>query len=798
MQYPKHVESRTSTHSVDTIEWNPGMDLLAAVFKQEILTCSRLLGLQKVWHKQGNGYMNCMAWRPDGRVLAIGAYHDKTRENVCTLHDVENGNIIFTIHKNRTITAISWFKEDASREKLDSDLINTSVFSHQLARDQTQLTILTISTEDGITSFYALGLFHIGDIVIHNDSHSKSLQTHMSQCLRYFSSIISSRSGISLKVIELDTFHSRSNEILKVAKMYAKITDELEFLGDTMNAITTSWADVLAGLDNKLSSYCSRKNRNNDSMDEKYTFLSADELLQLLVVGFPSDNLEKFLVDMSDKGLKKLNSAIEQTCLRVQNLIVKNAQKCCYHVHRDLDLLRDISLQRDMYSKIGMDDKPFVEAMKSVGSFMLKLTEMNQVIDHSLKSARSFFKWLISIAFRISGEQNSNVSDTNKMTQQDIELIQDFILDNFDYNSSDDLSAYISLDDDFANRPTCSNFTLEQVGQYLKNESLTRLKYSFAKHDTNFWIEFYKQRPELTETRELDGASVFVLYPHNPQTSLIQEHKRSTESIANAFKSVAENIKLVPNEDSVDSGIYLKDFLRNNHITRVPVETDYQSSKHYTLFQMETSPVNKQYLISQNLSERTFQLASIQFLLCDDAYSNGSQNRIFTRTSLPNNLMISDSCFYEDKDNKTQLLTFLLIQEHLDNTVIVQLSVDYFFETFECVERLSKDIGKVFKSNESIEKLSTPTTIRIDLSSDVGAERRHDPENIMVKRIKGTKGETMYASSNRGVIAFTSSQIRRIHLYEFESSDNGPEIMDDEEDGDDQIDESLMEGELCA
>lgn len=823
MQYPKLVESKISANEVTTIEWNPGMDLLATVFNNGTLTCSRLLSLQKVWHQKSNGKIISVAWRPDGRILAIGCYNKKTKENLCSLHDVENGEVVYSITKSKAITSIAWYQyvpPDETKEKegpikgkevLSSFSDQKENFSHRLAHNQSYLNILMISTEDGKISFYALGLFYLGDVTIHSDLNSRIVKTHMSSCLRYITSVISTKhqtfTSSSIKVLKLDTFFMRSNEILRVAKMYAKVTDELEYLDDTINAISTSWVDVLAGLDNKLSSYCSRKNKKSDDDQGGYTFLSADELLQLLVIGFPSDNLEKFLTDMSDKGLKKLNTAIEQTCQRIQNLIVKNAQKCCYHLHDDLNILRGMSQWRERYHDVGLDDKFTVDAMKSVGSLLLKLTEMQQVIDHSLRSTKSFFRWLISIAYRMTGEQTNSVvpNDINKTSQQDVQLITDFILENFDYNSNqDELGTSLSFQEDsrashggiLSNRPTCSNFTLEQVGQYLKNESLSRLKYSFAKPKSNFWIEFFKQYLEGTREKcqDEDGSSILLFYPHNQDTSLIQEHRRTCKSIEEAFVSVANNLKLVLKE--CEYSIHLKDFIKSSLCERIRIETDIRTMQHYTLFQTKQQPVARQYLIAQSLLDRSFRIISIDFKTLPTSHPSHANNKV-NPISNTRNLAIVDSSFYENKETRRVLLTFLLLDQDMSDTLIVQIDLAKLIERSNCAIRNSRDLTKVFRTNESIDKQSSHVTIELDIYTEPASERKL-MSGLMVKKIKNTTGRDMFSSSGRGVIAFTSCDNKRLHLYELETVTGEPDFIDDEVEGDEKIDESLIDTDLLG
>lgn len=809
MQYPKLVESKTSAKEVRLIEWNPGMDLLATVFENGALTCSRLLSMQRVWSRQPAGKIISVTWRPDGRVLAIASYDDKTKENVCTLHDVEDGKEIHSIKFKHSISSISWYNCSPSLDQSEKDdpikpkktlppvIVQNDNFSHQLAHEQVQLNILLVSTVGGFVNFYALGLFYLGQVNLVDESDYTIHGMHMSSCMRFITTVIKKDKAIGgLKIINFDTFQRRSSEILKVAKMYAKITDELEYLEDTFNAIKTSWTDVLAGLDNKLSSYYSRRKSKLDDTDSSYTFINCDDLLGLLVIGYRSTELEKFLADMSDKGLRKLNNAIEQTCQRVQTLIVKNAQKCCYHLHNDLNLLRGMSLWRMKFSEVGLDDKSIVNAMRDVGSLMLKLTEMQQVIGHTLKSTKSFFRWLISIACRMSGEQNNSVvpNDVNKTTQQDVQLITDFILDNFDPDP-DEYGDYLratSMRHDQSIRPTCSNFTLEQVGQYLKNENLSRLKYSFTKPGSNFWIEFIKQRPHITEPKILaeDGSSVLLFYPHNENTSLIQDHKRACDSIATAFESVSSNCNKLMQESEFP--LDFKDFLRGGGpANKVRVETDITTMRHYTLFQLSEGLVNKQYLLSLSLADKPFKFISIEFR---SASSTHRQSRLSSSSS--SNLVIADSCFYENKETKRMLLTFLLNDTSAGDTLLVQVELNKLLESSTCLERPQRDLPKIFfRSNEQIDRSSSQQILRIDLQTEPPEERKHDPE-MMVKKIKGIAGKDMFASSNRGVIALTSGENKRVHIYELESLAMDPEMMDDEIQSDDKIDESLIDAEV--
>lgn len=800
MLYPKLIESKTSTNEIVFVEWNPGMDMLATLFDNQAIACCRLLSLQKVWSKQPELKIISVAWRPDGRVIALACHDEKTNTSRCLLNEVESGEEIHVIETSKPISCIGWFQyEEAMSTRLDDKNLNdlglfsckadkigdhrNEPFSHKLALDQKQLNILVIATDDGKVDLYSLGLFHLAQVTMSNEGVVRKLR--MSKCLNYVTNLISGKqnTGSNTKsIIKMSTLNDRRNEILRVSKMYARISDELDFLNDTINAISTSWVDALAGLDDKISSYCCK---TYDDDGNPYTFVGSDDLLQLLIFGQQSYVVEKFIHAMSDKGLKKLNNVIEQTCTRIQNLNVKNAQKCCYHLHEDINHLKGMALWRERYQDVGLDDYHIVEALRSVGTLMLKLTELQQVIDHSLKSAKAFFKWLISVASRTSGEQNADVF---KMTEQDVDLITDFIVENFGRS--------MSVNDSMADkRPTCSNFTFEQIGQYLKNENLTRKKYSFLKPGSNFWIDFFGDRPELSEIKRLqDGSSVFLFYPHNPDTSLIQEHQNTNECIKRAFEVICTNLS--KRLDKSKELISVRDLWGVCSSSRVRTEIDCAAMRHYTMFQTtNTVPAARQYIWAQSLdtNSKWFDLVSIEFKCKPHSFSGGGGT---SRSSSALKLLISDSCFYEDRDSHRLLATYLLINESHRDTIIAQLDVnDVISDKLQA--RSIKESPRMCAKPDSVDRYSRKVELVLNVHSEPAEMREHSLAGIMAKRIRNTIGTNMFASSNRGVIAFTSNANKRLSLYELECVSLDTEFLDDELEGDERIDESYSDADMA-
>ena len=87
------------------MEWCPTMDLLALATTDSQLMVHRPAGWQRLFAHMGFDYpVTCLAWRPDGQVLAVGHAN-----GAITLFGVEEGDLIgtITVHSD-ALTTFSW------------------------------------------------------------------------------------------------------------------------------------------------------------------------------------------------------------------------------------------------------------------------------------------------------------------------------------------------------------------------------------------------------------------------------------------------------------------------------------------------------------------------------------------------------------------------------------------------------------------------------------------------------------------------------------------------------------------
>lgn len=165
-----------------------------------------------------------------------------------------------------------------------------------------------------------------------------------------------------------------------------------------------------------------------------------------------------------------------------------------------------------LFQVIGLDDSQIQNAMVSNGAFVIKATEMQQIINHSVITYKAFFRWLYAAPMQLMDVPLP--PDIQKMTQQDLLCITEF-LQNFDnYGQSD------QADGD-------SKFVIERLGQYLMDEDLT-IKPDMSGND---WSQIIEENHCLKSCPEI--------LSHYTDKSLVQVFKELKSNVDKVFEMPA-------------------------------------------------------------------------------------------------------------------------------------------------------------------------------------------------------------------------------------------------------------------
>nr|CAD7406082.1 unnamed protein product [Timema cristinae] len=297
----RQLEERHLATQVELMVWSDKMDLLALANARGEVALHRLTW-QKVWSlppPSDHMRVNTMAWRPDGKVIAIGY---NTSEVV--LVDVETKETLYKVSVENAITFVSWVEEKSKPQASASSIQNlreltgdkpynvdnSSNFLPKLPslsrnfgseqednledskkiKDQINLNILMIGTAVGklflrIFGMFPCGVVNVGSYTEGRWSGVKSAQ--FSDNLSQLFIAVGLNKGetshqevedLALVCIKTPIFTERSTELRSLALKHAHIISLMRYLSQTMHSITEAWENILLEMDIKLASYAAK------------------------------------------------------------------------------------------------------------------------------------------------------------------------------------------------------------------------------------------------------------------------------------------------------------------------------------------------------------------------------------------------------------------------------------------------------------------------------------------------------------------------------------------------------------
>ncbi|KAF5302478.1 hypothetical protein FQR65_LT08568 [Abscondita terminalis] len=528
----KQVEERNVANEIDILLWSDRMDLVAITNVKGEVALHRL-SWARAWclaPPRENVLVQGLAWRPDGRVLAIAYSSGEVH-----LINVENKNVLHKIKIEGNVTCILWTREKTEKgtssvneeeEQVDymkymdssnkylpelSPLSSLSptmtnlqdeTLNSNLFHEQKELNLLIIGTDDGYLRISIFGQFvcalvNISDYLGHKCS---IINTYLSDDLSLMYVTVKHNGNIKIVLIQTDIFKTHTKELFAIAVKDAHLYNLITYLSNIIILIKESWETSLLEMDAKLSKYASKV---PDGV------LSAD-FLDLLMFGITSYEMQEFLLkDLTEKGLKKFGQVFEMCYANIQKLLLKHVTKAGQNITYHLSELRGMARLEHNFKKVGLSEGSITEAIAASGSFLIKGGEMHQIINNFMINYKAFFRWLYSEIIHLMDDKV--VPDLPKNTQQDITHIMEFVLhfDNINSNQSS----------------PGKQFSVEKLGQYLNDGPLIMPPVS----EENLWEQFLERNECIQTDKHI--IKRFKKY------SLIQQFKHLVASIENVFLS---------------------------------------------------------------------------------------------------------------------------------------------------------------------------------------------------------------------------------------------------------------------
>lgn len=380
----RQLEEKKVAYELDILKWSDRMDLVAfsnlkgwfffsnlknfvlTVFSSGEVALHRLTWT-RAWSlgpKKEGTTVKGLAWRPDGKVLAIGYSSGDV-----LLINVENKSSLNTLKVDGEISCLFWPQEKKDVRPANIFSINieeqndymkyidySSVYlpdppslsnfgsniteenvSSKFFQNQNELNILLIGTIDGFVYISIFGCFPLSVIDINKQVGYKCAvyNLHLSDDLSKLFVTVKNSNLIEVITLHIDIFKTHMKELFTMALKQQHLHYLLNYLSLTITVIKETWENILLEMDSKLSKYASQVPEGK---------LAAD-FLDLLMFGVSSDDMQKFLLhDLTKKGLEKFGQTIEMSYANIQKLLLKNitkvGQNLTYHLAELLGMAR--------------------------------------------------------------------------------------------------------------------------------------------------------------------------------------------------------------------------------------------------------------------------------------------------------------------------------------------------------------------------------------------------------------------------------------------------------------------------
>lgn len=757
---------------VEFMLWSSKFDLIALANVQGEVVLHRL-SWQKVWSvppPSEEVKVKALAWRPDGKVVAAG--YSNGRIN---LYHIENADILHSIHLEGEITCMEWvcqfcpedaewkpdpYKEDNFRNYLPKlqplnksygtlskvSPVEESVEDSKQLCEQKELNLLIVGCSSNSMSMYAFGVFPVSRLAvpaINVDKIRKILSATISQDLQSLSLVLETEdkeqhSHCYLMSFDTKLMASRHKELRLMALKFGQVLTLKEYLQATVQQMSEAWEDILMEMDSKLLKFAEDKKAAG-------TGTVSNDFLELLLFGTPSPELQTFLLnDLTGKGLQKLGHSIETSYSNIQKLVVKHLQVVSQAILYHLAELRGMSLWYEKFGVLGLTTQTLHTAIMTVGSFVLKSSELQQVIDDSIKNFKAFFRWLYVVIQRMSNEKPP--ADLIKMTQHDINFVAEFLRDNFNHFTLDDEDSISEL---MADKDKKSRFKLEKVGQYLKKEDL----HYPPNISSNPWVQF-QRGCFLLKAHE-------VLYPVQNMKSLVQLQEDLDSAIS---ASLYKPSSVIGQSMRCQSSIKLFDFDSSDpdFHPKVFQFTNNEKKMLYTVYTKDSLPCDKCVLIRRiSSASKESHMEAVSFRV--GALNNREQKNNSTTEDRCTRHRILDIAFYDEKT-----ISLLLVEDHKDERPVLVLMT---------LEAIADDTYTPIDPEQGFKEDSI-RLVDVAAKIDPSCYRRLDNMRARSFAVSGTR--------KTATVLFSSRRRVRIFLMDAEEEDEDWDGCGEDEDPGDQ------------
>ena len=492
------LAAKKTTAAVKLLKWSPKFDLVVMVSREGVVSLYRSSSFQRIWETpvdvEGSGPAVSVAWRPDGRVVAIG--YNKGRIRIFSLEGASvNGNpqgpaCLHDIKLTSSVCTLEWFTErhDERAEagykphyvcfsaSLAPEVPNVAV--HWLGEKQMEcsprevgldsnaallpsscLDILVAGYDNGCVELFLCGLLPIGCLHTPGDGRPIDLCLSADWTRLSVTSIEHIDSAplatASRTLYDVSAILGSRDEAASLCQLYGKLQALANYISWATQVIIDSWEDVMEQINEKLCAMV----KEVTSVMGPVSIRSV--LLRLLSRGtLPWFAFVSLQQELSEGTLLRVSSRLTSCHDTMRQTIVNSLLPALQHMLVTCQDGVGMVTHGDKFSCFGVSAGMFEACAQAVAALSLKCQELMSVMATSSEDLACFLRWLQCLAVK---------GMLSKLTTKDSK-----IMSSIHRSELRNVGKFISrtFSDVCGSFGEEKQFDMEHVGQYLCNEPL--------------------------------------------------------------------------------------------------------------------------------------------------------------------------------------------------------------------------------------------------------------------------------------------------------------------------------------
>ncbi|KAK9470028.1 anaphase-promoting complex, cyclosome, subunit 4-domain-containing protein [Dipodascopsis tothii] len=396
------------------VTWCPTMDLMTFAAGPAALCLFRMNG-QQLWRlalKDKDVEITQVAWRPDGKVLAVGCTDGTSR-----IVDVNNGRVVHVVTTATRVSGLNWVAQAGTHGRgtvlgLDTagrlprlsvlptasapDSIFTSkvlvndIINETAQADETPVDLLFTANADGPMFLNLFGLFSVSGLAIPGsfELDRPVVVAHTSTPDLAVVGLLVRTAGSVVHVPMYVHFIRRFGlDLVHLATAYTRLQGLLAYARDAALALEHDWRALSAAAATHVDALAAALGPDDGSAELM--------LYEALVTGVPGPAVHAWMKDqLGERGLRAWRKVAVASYDSLRRLVLEHLLPCCDRIAVIVTDLRGLARWRQRGAALGLVPDSFTAVLDTLAEIVRKLHRLVWELNREADGARAFAEWL--------------------------------------------------------------------------------------------------------------------------------------------------------------------------------------------------------------------------------------------------------------------------------------------------------------------------------------------------------------------------------------------------------------------